>query len=204
MNAIKTLLICGTAIAALAGCERIGSPIEALTGGAPPPDEFRVTTRKPLNMPGSASLPEPRLGERSPLEHDPNGDARTALTGKSTAGSGSGSSGESALVAAASASAAKGASGEVLAASESELTRNKPYDAPTVLELLNLDGEKAEDVLDPNSESRRLRSTGTSPTPVDPDDRPVEGAEDKNKGYVSPGEDFEPKFPYGNQKKGSS
>lgn len=203
MNAIKILLICGTVTALLAGCDRVGSPLDVLTGGAPP-DEFRVTTRKPLNMPGSTALPEPRLGERSPLELDPYADARTALTGTSASRSGAGSSGESALVAAASASAAKGESGDVLAKTEADLTRNNPYEAPTVLELLNLDGEKAEDVLDPNSESRRLRTTGVAPAPVDPDDAPTTDPAERNEGYVSPGEEFEPKFPYGNQKKGSS
>ncbi len=204
MKAIKTLLICGTATAALAACDRIGSPLEALSGGAPPPDEFRVTTRKPLNMPNNTNLPEPRLGERSPLELDPYGDARTALTGTPNDASGAGSSGESALVAAATASSTRGESGTALEASEAELTRNKPYDAPTVLELLNLDGEKAENVLDPNAESRRLRTTGVAPAPVDPDDKPTVDPDAAKEGYISPGEEYSPKFPYGNQKKGSS
>ena len=203
MNAIKTLLLCGVAATALSGCDKVGSPLEALSGGAPPPDEFRVVTRKPLNMPGSTALPEPRLGERSPLEHDPDSDARTALTGSPDAGSAAGASaGEAALVTAAASQTGTGATGRALSAAEAEATRNKPYEAPTVLELLNLDGEKAEDVLDPNAEARRLSTTGVAPTPVNPDDAPPQ--QDGDDGYVSPGEKFEPKFPYGNQKKGSS
>lgn len=203
MNAIKSLLLCGVAVAALAGCDKVGSPLEALGGGAPPPDEFRVVTRKPLNMPGSTSLPEPRLGEQSPLEHDPDADARTALTGSPVAASAAGTSaGETALVTAAASSTGEAATGRALSAAEAEATRNKPYEAPTVLELLNLDGEKAEDVLDPNAEARRLSTTGVSPTPVNPDDAPPRNEGDD--GYVSPGEKFEPKFPYGNQRKGSS
>lgn len=201
MNAIKTLLLCGVAVAALSGCDKVGSPFEALGGGAPPPDEFRVVTRKPLNMPGSASLPEPRLGERSPLEHDPDSDARAALTGSPDATSAAGiSAGEAALVTAAAESTGDALTGRALSAAEAEATRNKPYEAPTLLELLNLDGEKAEDLLDPNAEARRLSTSGVATTPVNPDDAPPE--QEGEDGYVSPGAKFEPKFPYGNQKRG--
>lgn len=203
MKAIKTALLCGTAALALAGCDRIGSPLDTLTGSRPAPDEFRVVTRKPLQMPGSTALPEPRPGERSPLEHDPNADARTALTGDPTGGAAPAPSpGERALLQAADASADGAESRSRLAAAESALTANKPYEPPTVMELLNLDGEKEENLIDPNAESRRLRTTGVSPTPVNPDDVPAE-AESGEDGYVSPGEKYEPKFPFGNQRKGS-
>ena len=203
MKAITTILLCGTAALALSGCDRIGSPLDTLTGNRPTPDEFRVVTRKPLNMPGSTALPEPRLGERSPLEHDPNADARVALTGDPSGGSASvASAGEQALLQAANANANNRATGERLVAAEAALTTNEPYEPPTVLELLNLDGEKAENVIDPNAEARRLLTTGASPTPVNPDDLPAE-AEAEDDGYVSPGEKYTPKFPYGSQRKGS-
>lgn len=205
MKAMRTFLLGGVAALALTACDRIGSPFDALGGKRATPDEFRVVTRKPLNMPGGAArLPEPRLGERSPLEHDPGGDAREALTGERTGASSGGSAGESALVAAATANTPNSTAAAGLAEREAELDKNKPYEPPTVMEMLNLDGRPAEDVLDPDAEARRLRAGGTAKTPVNPND--AAGATEAGSGdddYVSPGEKFEPKFPYGNQRKGS-
>ena len=52
---------------ALSACGAIGNPLEALGARIPPPDEFQVIVRKPLVMPASATLPEPRPGVPSPL-----------------------------------------------------------------------------------------------------------------------------------------
>ena len=71
-----------------------------------------------------------------------------------------------------------------------------------MLELLNNDGKKTEDYLDPNAEARRLRTGKATNTPVNPKDAPVTDGEGAPV-YNSPGENYEPKFPYGNQKKGS-
>ena len=72
-------------IAGMAGCETIGNPIDVINGDRPTPDEFQVLARKPLKMPGTLDLPEPRLGEVSPLEPDPTTDAVVALLGVPTA-----------------------------------------------------------------------------------------------------------------------
>ena len=200
MNTVKTMLLCGLAVVVLPGCDRIGSPLDAIGGNRPAPDEFRVVTHKPLNMPGSTALPEPRLGERSPLEHDPNSDARLALTGNAGTAAGAGSSaGENALVTAAAASAARGETGTALSAAEADLTSNKPYEPPTIMELLNLEGERAEDVLDPNAESRRLSGEGVAPTPVNPNDAPP--AEAGEEDTASSDEKPEGLFPYRNPRK---
>ena len=202
MKVITAMLLGGIAATTLSACDRIGSPLDTLTGNIPAPDEFRVVTRKPLNMPSSANLPEPRLGERSPLEHDPGGDARAVLTGQRTGPAAAAGPGEAALVSAATARSGTGVAGTSLAAREAEIEANKPYEAPTVLELLNNDGKKTEDYLDPNAEARRLRTGKATNTPVNPKDAPVTDGEGAPV-YNSPGENYEPKFPYGNQKKGS-
>lgn len=202
MKVITAMLLGGIAATTLSACDRIGSPLDTITGNIPAPDEFRVVTRKPLNMPTSANLPEPRLGERSPLDHDPGGDARAVLTGQRTGPASAAGPGESALVSAATARNSTGVAGTSLAAREAKFEANKPYEAPTVMELLNNDGKKTDDRLDPNAEARRLRTGKATNTPVNPKDTPVPDGEDAPT-YNSPGEKYEPKFPYGNQRKGS-
>jgi len=192
--------MCAVAGTVLAGCGRLGSPIDALGGDRPAPDEFRVVTRKPLNMPASINLPEPRPGERSPLEYDPHGDAAIALTGKRIAtGATEAGPGEAALLAATNANANNAAVNTRLVAAEAAATANKPYVPPTVLEMLNLGGQSEKEILDPNAEARRLQSDGVAAAPVNPADRPAPAATDDD--YVSPGEQFDPAFPYGNQQK---
>ena len=170
MKSVKTVLLLGIATIALTGCEKFGSPMEVLSGERPKPDEFRVVTRKPLNMPGTTNLPEPRLGERSPLEHDPGGDARALLTGDRYERTGGGGAGENALVAAANSKAPSSEVGRSLAEREAEIDANKPYEPPTVMELLYGEEAASADVLDPRAESRRLRAD--TKTPVDPRERP--------------------------------
>ncbi|HUF57624.1 MAG TPA: DUF3035 domain-containing protein, partial [Thermohalobaculum sp.] len=64
-----------------AGCDRIGSPLQALGQGIPPPDEFAVIKRRPLQMPPGLGLPEPRPGAPSPLDPQPRAEAALALLG---------------------------------------------------------------------------------------------------------------------------
>ena len=94
------------------------------------------------------------------------------------------------------------ATGTDVAAREARLKATSKWEAPTLLELLNLGGRREEDILEPNAEARRLASKGLARAPVNPEDQPVIKKDDDG-GYVSPGEQYEPKFPYGNQKKGS-
>jgi len=51
-------------------------------GGRGAPDEFRVVTRAPLELPPDYALRPPRPGEPRPQELQPNEEARTALFGQ--------------------------------------------------------------------------------------------------------------------------
>ena len=99
---IALMLVVGSTVAS---CDAIGNPLEAIGGSRSSPDEFAVLSRKPLQMPSSVGLPEPRLGETSALEPDPSADAVAALLGTSTPRpSAPASAGEAALLSAANAS----------------------------------------------------------------------------------------------------
>ncbi len=158
---------------ALSACGSIGNPLEALGAKIPPPDEFQVIARKPLEMPAAATLPEPRPGAPSPLDPDPHRDALQALFG--TSGSPVVSTiepgaAEQVLLSSANAAAA---SSEIRVQLEEERIQEaaaKPYQPPSLGELLS--GRKSEkldesELLDPVAESQRLQHEGYV-TPVDP------------------------------------
>ncbi len=158
---------------ALPACDTIGNPLEALGARIPPPDEFLVIARKPLVMPATATLPEPRPGAPSPLDPDPHRDALQALLG--TSGSPvvstiEPSAGEQVLLSSANAAVA---SSEIRVQLEEERIQEeaaKPYEPPSLGELLSGDkGEKLDEseLLDPVAESLRLQREGYL-TPVDP------------------------------------
>ncbi len=158
---------------ALPACGNIGNPLEALGARIPPPDEFQVIARKPLAMPATADLPEPRPGAPSPLDPDPHRDALRALlgTGDSPVVSTiAPSAGEQVLLTSANAAVA---SSEIRVQLEEERIREeakKPYQPPSLGELLGgRKGEKLDEseLLDPVAESQRLQSEGYV-TPVDP------------------------------------
>lgn len=162
-------------IIGLSGCETIGNPFDALGGKKRAPDEFQVLARKPLKMPGTLDLPEPRLGETSPLEPDPTTDAIVALLGVPTnVTGGQPSAGERALLSAANASANDREAALQLEETERQLDENKPYEAPFIFEVFGGGDEKVEDALDPIGESQRLQSEGVGVTPVDPNYKPPE------------------------------
>lgn len=162
---------------ALPGCDSIGNPFVVLGSKPPAPDEFQVLARKPLRMPPSAALPEPRPGEPSPLEPDPNRDAVVALLGTDVGPpppSGPGrSQGEAALLSAADASASNTEIRQTLALESQEGYSNEPYEPPSIFELFGVYEAPPEDVIDAAAESRRLQSEGVAAAPIDPADRPV-------------------------------
>ena len=166
-------------IASVSGCETIGNPIDVIKGERPTPDEFQVLARKPLKMPGTLDLPEPRLGELSPLEPDPTTDAVVALLGvPSATAAPQPSPGEQALLSAANASAATSVSTAQLEDAERAAEANKPYQTPLITELFGADSDDpVEDTLVPDAEARRLQSEGTAVTPVDPNAVPPRTAE---------------------------
>jgi len=160
---------------ALGGCDTVGSPLDVIQGKRTSPDEFQVLARKPLRMPGSSDLPEPRLGAPSPLEPDARNAAIVALFGApGAAAPGTGASpGERALLDAARVSAAAELDAE-LSTAEDRLIVDRPYEPPTLIELFS-DSERpegAEDAIDPAAEARRLQRLGVSAAPIDPTDRP--------------------------------
>ncbi|MEM7742176.1 MAG: DUF3035 domain-containing protein [Pseudomonadota bacterium] len=164
-----------TSTVALAGCSQLGNPIDVLTGKRDAPDEFLVVSRKPLQMPVSQNLPEPRLGARSQLEPDPATDAVVALLGPGAVPTttGGASAGEQALLSAADATAANLPQTDAeLQEIERALDENQPYEAPLLIDLLSgdSDSEVYEDALVPGAEARRLQVEGVSPTPIDPTD----------------------------------
>lgn len=154
----------------LAGCDQLGNPMETFAGKLPTPDEFQVVATKPLQMPRSLALPEPRLGERSPLQPNPQADATAALLGAGGATvTASASPGEAALLGAANAGASNPEIRAALASDVDAVDPNKPYEPPTVIELLSGGSDnKNVDALDPTVESARLRAEGIGRAPVDP------------------------------------
>lgn len=191
----------GLAAIALMGCDTIGNPIDALAKKKPAPDEFQVLARKELRMPpgsqSGAQLPVPQPGMPSPLEPDPEGDARAALAagaagtsgaagaanlpgdtatiGQPVAGTTRVSRGEAALLQAADAASASPNIRAQLS-EEIEAGDTSPYEPPTVAELLGFGPEDEVDpdlVLDPVRESQRLQTAGIR-APNDPDATPVD------------------------------
>lgn len=164
-----------TALASVSACSAIGNPIDALTAKPPVPDEFSVLARKPLQMPSSVALPEPRLGERSALEPDPSTDAIVALLGQSAVSRvQTASAGEGALLSAANAAAEQTEIRRILEAETRAAKEDKPYEAPSLFDLFSDDGEtlKSEELINPASEARRLQSEGVAAAPIDPADVP--------------------------------
>lgn len=155
----------------VASCDTIGNPLEAVGGKRSSPDEFAVLARKPLKMPRSANLPEPRLGEVSALEPDPNADAIAALMGGPVDQTQvPQSAGESALLSAANASQDQSEVRTVLSLEEQSGQAAGRYEPPSVFDIFSDDGEKVPEgeLIDPAAESQRLQVEGVAPTPVDP------------------------------------
>jgi len=173
---LSTMAACLTALMA---CDTIGNPFQVLGQRAPAPDEFQVVSRKPLVMPSSVGLPEPRLGERSPLDPNPERDAIAALLGADAVSPvPSASDGEQALLAAANASSSDGEIRQIIEAEEASVDPNEAYEAPSIFELFESDTKQpVKDALNPAAEARRLQTEGIAAAPIDPDDRPASEVE---------------------------
>jgi len=169
------------ALLALAACGGSRSPLAGIIGDIPPPDEFQVIARRPLEMPPSASLPEPQPGAPSRLDPNPQRDAVNALLGASgrTVVATQPSAGEQVLLTSANAAAA---SGEIRVQLEEEKTQaeaNKPYVPPSLGQLFGGGaGEKVDEaeVLDPVAEAQRLQREGVR-APSDPSAEAASGDE---------------------------
>lgn len=103
-------IVCLTlGLAALSGCDSLRS---GLGLDRNPPDEFRVVSRAPLEVPGSFSLPPPSPGAPRPQEPTMTGQAASVVFGSGLPAGGSaggmpGGSGETQLLARAGADAAQ-------------------------------------------------------------------------------------------------
>lgn len=163
---------------AVAGCESLGNPFEAIASKKPSPDEFAVVARAPLVMPGSRALPPPTPGTASPLDPRPQEDAIRALTGQGETriSSTATSRGEQVLLSSANAAAASSDIRVQLEKDEVEAKENEEYEPPLITELLfgaDDAGVDEETLLDPNEESRRLQTSGLT-APVDPNEEAPE------------------------------
>lgn len=159
------------AAALLAGCtassDGSGDWRESVGLAAPPPNEFLVVSRAPLEMPPSSeTLPTPRPGAPSRVEPDPVSEARAALLGPSAAPAGPApSAGERALADAA--GPADPSVRQTLAAEAPERARRFGLES-FGFTFPNADGSSG-DRLDPEEEAARLRERGV-PTPTAPPD----------------------------------
>ena len=161
----------------LASCDTLGNPLDVINGKRSSPDEFAVLARKPLQMPRTTSLPEPRLGERSALEPNPEADAVAALMGGPVSQPNvPASAGEEALLSAANASQEQSEIRNVLSLEEQSGESSGEYTPPSVFELFSDDGPSVpkEELIDPTAESQRLQVEGVAPTPVNPRAEPEE------------------------------
>lgn len=178
------------AILALAGCDTIGDPFEAVRKKKQAPDEFQVLAHEKLRVPSTMTLPPPKPGAESPREPDAQSQAIAALTGGGTeaglaepAGSARVSRGEQLLVSAAieSANAPADPSGirSQLEQERAEAEANKPYEPPSLAELFGYGAGQdydPESVIDPVAESLRLQTAGVT-APMNPDAAPPEDLE---------------------------
>lgn len=167
-TAIALMLAVGSTVAS---CDSIGNPLEAIAGSPSSPDEFAVLSRKPLQMPSSVSLPEPRLGETSALEPDPSADAVAALLGTPTSRpSAPASAGEAALLSAANASQQQSEIRTTLALEAEGPKPGEKYVPPSLFDIFSDDDPELPEgeIIDPAAESQRLQAEGRAPTPVDP------------------------------------
>lgn len=175
---MRALIVLGMVAGLVAGCDTLGNPLEAIGGKVPAPDEFQVIARKPLIMPGSRALPEPRPGAASPLDPTPNRDAQVALLGSETraVGPAGGSAAEQVLLQSANVSAANPEVRVQLETDKTEVDDNAPYEPPTIAELFfgtDADAPDPGTVLDPVAESQRLQRAGQA-APNDPEAQPVD------------------------------
>ena len=161
-----------------AGCGGFGNPFESV-GNLPPPDEFAVIKRRPLEMPPALGLPEPRPGAPSPLDPTPERDAAVALLGADArpAASRQMTASEAALLQSANAASASNDVRVELALDEQSGRTNEPYEPPSVFELFGAESAAdSKERLEPQAEARRLQESGVS-APSDPFAVPEEEGE---------------------------
>ncbi|MFV0475269.1 MAG: DUF3035 domain-containing protein [Pikeienuella sp.] len=166
----RAALLGGAAL--VAGCtynSSKGSLGDQLGFSVPPPDEFMVIARAPLEMPPDFSLPTPQPGAPSPRMPNPNADARASLFGSSAAQQQAGGAGvgEQALLAGAGAqNADPSIRGQLEAEQEGEGGRRFGLTSLFGIPVpANID--EPESTLQSQEENERLRREGLQ-TPASP------------------------------------
>jgi hypothetical protein len=159
-------------VLAVAGCGGTENFRDAVGLNTPPPDEFLVVSRAPLQMPPRLdALPPPQPGAPSRVEPNPQAQAQAALAGRPIPQAAAPSGGEQALLA-----AVGPADPAVRSAIRSE-TAATPTERRFGLDSffgfpINQNPGAPVDRLDPREEAERLRTTGAA-VPVIPPDAPA-------------------------------
>ncbi len=162
----------GSALLALAACS-VGSDgsggglRQSLGLAAPPPDEFLVVSRRPLEAPPDFNaLPQPRPGAASRVDPDPEAEARAALLGEGGAsGAGGASASETAILSATGAATLEPVDRAAIAAAAPPPERRFGLDSFLGFEIDQSGGDP--DRLDSREEAERLRARGVQ-TPAPP------------------------------------
>jgi hypothetical protein len=161
---VERARVIGPLVAAmlLGGCDGFR---ETVGLEVPPPDEFLVISRQPLERPQSLdALPTPQLGAPSRVERDPTREARAALAGAGVPTAGEASAGEQALVARAGPGdpAVRAKLVAEAGSGERRFGLDSLFGFP-----IEQDPEAAAQRLEAEAEARRLRDAGVS-APVAP------------------------------------
>ena len=145
----------------LAACNRGDGPAFSLDPKAVTPDEFMVTTTRPLQIPQSvAELPAPLLGSGNLADIDPNVSLRLALGGNGSLGRGGIAASDRALIAAAVRNGTTPDIREMLATEDAALRQRRSSRLKNLSEDGNAGAFYSDMLLDPYAEMERLSTMG--------------------------------------------
>ena len=148
-------------ILALAACNRGDGPAFSLDPKAVTPDEFMVTTTRPLKIPPSvAELPTPLLGASNLADIDPRISLRVVLGGNGSSGRGGIAASDRALIATATRNGITPNIRETLATEDTALRQRRSSRLRNLSEDGNAGAFYSDMLLDPYSEMERLAAMG--------------------------------------------
>jgi DUF3035 family protein len=181
-----TLRLCTTVLALAAGAAALtgcNSDKWARTFGFihDAPDEFTVTTRAPLAMPPSFTLPPPRPGATRPQEQSERTQAELALVPQMALGTpseGTGSPGQQALVQA----AGPPVTSEIRTEVDQEAKRDRPSQGLTGKLMFWRKPPEPGIVIDPQKEAQRLRENAALGQSQETGDTPI--VQPKKRGWL--------------------
>jgi hypothetical protein len=166
-----TILALAGCAAVLAGCnsDKLGRTFGFIRDA---PDEFTVTTRAPLAMPPSFTLPPPTPGAVRPQELSERTQAELALVPQMALGTpteGTGSPGQQALVQA----AGPPATSEIRTEVDQEAQRDRPSPGLTGKLMFWRKPPQPGIVIDPQKEAQRLRENSALGQSQETGDTPI-------------------------------